>query len=86
MLRCESVTHRCIELDIYLSNLLQSPPCSIIQGAKLSSTLYTLYTHEIPLIHKLITHDIYRTINKQQNIDCIKNTVKQSTSLMTLPT
>ena len=33
--------------------------CSVIQGSKLSSLLYTLYINEVPLISKLIGTEIY---------------------------
>ena len=43
-----------VEVDTFRSDTLKSPQCSVIQGSKLSGTLYTLYTNEIPLLHKLM--------------------------------
>lgn len=43
-----------VEVNTFKSCTLPSPQCSVIQGGKLSGTLYTLYTNEIPLLHKLM--------------------------------
>ena len=43
-----------VEIDTFTSDTLKSPQCSVIQGSKLSGTLYTLYTNEIPLLYKLM--------------------------------
>ena len=43
-----------VEIDTFKSHTLHSPQCSVIQGGKLSGTLYTIYTNEIPLLHKLM--------------------------------
>ena len=38
---------------------MDCPPCSVVQGSKLSAVLYTIYTNEIPLLHTLMSQDIY---------------------------
>ena len=37
-----------VQVDTAKSKVKVAPPCSIIQGSKLSSLLYTIYTNEIP--------------------------------------
>ena len=41
-----------VVLDTFKSKILPSLQCSVIQGSKLSSLLYILYTNEIPLLSK----------------------------------
>ena len=41
------------------SELIDSLGCSVVQGSKLSSYFYIIYTNEIPLLHKLINSDLY---------------------------
>ena len=48
--------------------MLKSPDCSVVQGGKLSGTQYTLYTNEIPLLHTLMTTDIYKKKKKCKNM------------------
>ena len=61
----------------------------MIQGSKLSSVLYNIYTNEIPLLYKLINENIYETltfekINKFTNVDhTTVNFVDDSTSIIT---
>ena len=43
-----------VNIDGKESELLDSLKCSVIQGSKLSSLLYILYTNEIPLLYKLV--------------------------------
>ena len=51
-----------VEIDGIRSNKLKSIPCSVIQGSKLSSLLYNLYTNEIPLVYKIINTPLYNKI------------------------
>merc|ERR1712082_184944 len=77
-----------IEIDTHTSNILKSPQCSVIQGSKLSGTLYTLYTNEIPLLHKLMGTTQYDFITQTQhqqhnNIDhTTVNFVDDSTNII----
>ena len=48
-----------IAIDTFTSETMDCPPCSVIQGSKLSAVLYTIYTNEIPLLHTLMSQDIY---------------------------
>ena len=41
---------------------MNSPDGSVVQGSKLSGILYTLYTNELPQLHKLIKHNIFPKI------------------------
>ena len=71
---------------------MDCPPCSVVQGSKLSAVLYTIYTNEIPLLHNLMTKEIFHTLtNKQttQNNDLIHTTVNyvdDSTSVISSKT
>ena len=60
------LTHRTqyVEIDTFKSHTQHSPQCSVIQGGKLSGTLYTLYTNEIPLLHKLMSTQHYDFITQ----------------------
>ena len=48
-----------VHVDTYNSSVIDSLPCSVIQGSKLSSLLYIIYTNEIPYLHKFITDNKY---------------------------
>ena len=43
-----------VSIDSMESEILPSPQCSCLQGSKMSSLLYILYTNEIPLLSKLM--------------------------------
>ena len=43
-----------VEINTKKSKVRQMPPCSVIQGSRLSGFLYTVYTNEIPLIKELM--------------------------------
>ena len=62
------------------------PNCSVIQGGKMSGTLYTLYTNEVPLVHKLIENKIYKNKNKIINYKKVShetiNFIDDSTSII----
>jgi hypothetical protein len=44
-----------VQIDTFRSDTIPTPDCSCIQGSKMSSILYTLYTNEIPLLPTLMT-------------------------------
>lgn len=46
--------HEFVELESTCSKIRKSLPCSVIQGSRMSGILYTLYTNEVPLLHKLL--------------------------------
>ena len=41
-------------MDTKRSDTYQLPPCSVVQGGKLSTTLYTLYTNEVPTLKEIM--------------------------------
>ena len=41
---------------------MECPPCSVVQGSKLSTVLYTIYTNEIPHLHNLISKNIFNIL------------------------
>ena len=43
-----------VELETKRSYVRTLPPCGVIQGSKLSGTLYSIYTNEIPLIKNIM--------------------------------
>ena len=69
-----------------------SPNCSVVQGSKLSSVLYNIYTNEIPLLYKLVNDKTYetRTFENLYKITNIEhntiNFVDDSTSIITFKT
>ena len=69
-----------VNIDGRESELLESLECSVIQGSKMSSLLYILYTNEIPLLHKIIGSDIYFHLTGQnltQDFPKVSNMVVQ---------
>ncbi len=77
-----------VQIDTFDSTTLPSLQCSVVQGSKLSGTLYTLYTNEIPLLHKLMNtkHYDYVTLKPHTIHDNITHTtinfVDDSTNLV----
>ena len=67
---------------------MDCPPCLVVQRSKLSAVLYTIYTNEIPLLHTLISHDIFHSLTNTQTktFNDIKHTtvnyVDDSTSII----
>lgn len=43
-----------VSIDTFKSKIIHCPPCSVIQGSKLLTTLYTLFVNEITTIYKII--------------------------------
>ena len=74
------------------SQIKMSPNCSVVQGSKLSSVLYNIYTNEIPLLYKLVNDKTYETLTfenlyKITNIEHNTiNFVDDSTSIITFKT
>ena len=60
-----------VQLTHFKSEATDCPPCSVIQGSKLSAVLYTIYTNEIPFSHTLMSQEIFQnltnTLTKQYN-------------------
>ena len=52
-----------VEIDGIRSDTLPSIPCSVIQGSKLSSLLYTIYINEVPLLYKIMNSAKFRLIS-----------------------
>ena len=50
-------------LETFNSYIMDSPEGSVIQGSKMSGTLYNIYVNEIPDIHKLINHEFFKKNN-----------------------
>ena len=40
-----------VEIETFKSKVLNSPPCSVVQGGKMSGLLYTIYTNEVPCLY-----------------------------------
>ena len=45
-----------VEIQGYTSEVLSQPNCSVVQGSKLSTTLYTIYTLDITEVKKIMTN------------------------------
>ena len=50
------------QIDTFNSTILKSLDCSCIQGGKLSGTIYSIYTSEIPQLYKLLYDDFLEKI------------------------
>ena len=56
-----------VEGDTHKSRVRTLPGCSVIQGSKLSSILYTIYTNEIPALHKIMKdEEVYRELTGKE--------------------
>ena len=55
-----------VSIDSIKSNLIQAPPCSVLQGSKLSSLLYCIYCNEIPLLYKLVNSQYFNILTGEQ--------------------
>ena len=51
-----------VQIDTFKSDIMDCPPCSVVQGSKLSAVLYTIYTNEIPLLHTLMSHEMFQKL------------------------
>ena len=58
-----------VSIDTYSSDILPSLNCSVIQGGKLSGTLYNIYTNEIPLLFKCLHTDKNNPFMKKFNVN-----------------
>ena len=43
-----------VQIDVSRSKILEFGPYGVIQGSKLSGLLYSIYTNEVPKIHKIL--------------------------------
>merc|ERR1712177_48290 len=61
--------YKYVSIDGIESKVVQSLPCSVIQGSKLSVLLYTIYINEVTVLHKLMGSDIYERITQESPIE-----------------
>merc|ERR1712177_26996 len=54
-----------VSIDGIKSEVVQSLPCSVIQGSKLSALLYTIYINEVTVLYKLMGTDLYDRITQE---------------------
>merc|ERR1712240_711096 len=54
-----------VSIDGTQSEVIQSLPCSVIQGSILSVFLYTIFVNEVTILHKLMGTDLYACITKE---------------------
>ena len=57
-----------VEIDTFSSDIIDMPPCSVVQGGKMSGLLYTLYVNEIINVHKLINNKNYHNLKLNKKI------------------
>ena len=62
------------EINNRKSDLQEALPCSVVQGSKLSSLLYTIYTNEIPLLHNLMKDEEWMNKNLDKNVTTYSTT------------
>ena len=77
------------QIDTFNSTILKSLDCSCIQGGKLSKTIYSIYTSEIPHLYKLLYDDFLEEIIGENKWDqkskishSVINFVDDSTSII----
>merc|ERR1712002_866864 len=58
-----------VSIDGIQSEVVQSLPCSVIQGSKLSALLYTVYINEVTVLQRLMVTDLYGQITKESPIE-----------------
>ena len=61
------------EIENRRSDNRESLACSVVQGSKLSSLLYTIYTNEIPLIHELMNNKDWMNNHMKKEITKFTN-------------
>ena len=67
-----------IEVDTKRSDPIELPECSVVQGSKLSTTLYTLYTNEVPVLAEIMKNkDLLKILTGLTND--IESEVKHNT-------
>ena len=42
------------DINCKKSETIRCLPCGVVQGSKLSGILYTIYTNEVPILHKIL--------------------------------
>merc|ERR1712240_28550 len=57
-----SIRTQYTQIDTFKSDIMECPPCIVVQGSKHITVLYTIYTNEIPLLDKLMTKEIVHTL------------------------
>ena len=76
-----------VKLDTFNSTILNTPPCSVVQGGKLSGLLYNIYINEVPLLYKLLNDKDINTNYKNTNYKDIQHDtiqfVDDSTNVIT---
>merc|ERR1712002_319957 len=58
-----------VSIDGIQSEVVQSLPCSVIQGSKLSALLYTIYINEVTVLQRLMVTDLYGHITNDLSIE-----------------
>ena len=67
-----------VSIDTINSKIIEAPPCSVIQGSKLSSLLYTIYINEVTILQNLINDEIFTKITGLENVineGCVKHNI-----------
>merc|ERR1712240_857909 len=54
-----------VSIDGTQSEVIQSLPCSVIQGSILSAFLYTIFVNEVTVLHKLMGTELHGRIAKE---------------------
>ena len=64
-----------VEIDGIKSEILDSIDCSVIQGSKMSSLLYTLYVNKVPLLHNIMDNNTFKLIALCEQVQIYGNSV-----------
>lgn len=66
-----------VSIDSFNSEIIKCLPCSIIQGSKMSSLLYSIYTNEIPVLNKLMNNVNYKEVTNDEYIQSTNLDIEQ---------
>ena len=58
--------HHFVEVQTKQSEIKESPACSVIQGSKLSTILYLIYTNEVPALQNLMKNNEWMRKNMKK--------------------
>ena len=67
-----------VSIDTIKSDVIECPPCSIIQGSKHSALLYTLYINEVAVLQNLMESELYTKLTGFRN-EVNKNGIEHNT-------
>ena len=74
-----------VQIDIFRSKMLKSLDCSVTQGSKMSGLLYTIYTNEIPLLHKIMNTYLFTKLTGKPQINTNNKIIHDTINFVEIP-